>query len=41
VSKQVSVRFDDVSEDGEILTPPGRDSDTPSPPPADDDTQAA
>ena len=40
VSKQVSVRFEDVSEEGEILTAPGRTAD---PPPAaeDDETQAA
>ena len=41
VSKQVSVRFDDVSETGEILTPPTRKTDTPPPAAEDDETQAA
>ncbi|NQT15029.1 MAG: AAA family ATPase, partial [Planctomycetes bacterium] len=39
VSKQVSVRFEDVSEEGEILIPP--EADAPPPQADDDETQAA
>jgi chromosome segregation protein len=41
VSKQVSVRFEDVSDDGEILLPPGRLSEPLDPVSDQDETQAA
>jgi len=41
VSKQVSVRFEDVSDDGEILLPPTSDAKLPQAASEDDETQAA
>jgi len=41
VSKQVSVRFEDVSEDGEILLPPTSGEKPPEAASDEDETQAA